>query len=47
MALAVEADRLFQLALPDEAPRSNYIGHDIYLQWLVTHPVSQWLLAAC
>jgi len=37
MALAVKAYRLLQLALPDEAPRSDYIGHDIDLQVLFTH----------
>jgi hypothetical protein len=37
MALAVEADRRLQLALPDEAPGSNYIGHDVDLQFRFAH----------
>jgi len=40
MALAVEADGLFQLALADEAPGSNHVGHDVYLQMLFAHPVT-------
>jgi len=37
MALAVEADGLFQLALADEAPGSNHVGHNIYIETLFVH----------
>jgi len=37
MALAVEADGLFQLALADEAPGSNHVGHDVYIESLFVH----------
>jgi len=41
MALAVEAEGLFQLALADEAPGSNHVGNDIYLQFFFVHVVTR------
>jgi hypothetical protein len=37
MLLAVGVERLFQLALPDEAPGSNHVRDDVYLQFLFAH----------
>jgi hypothetical protein len=37
MALVVEAHRLLQLALPDEAPGSNHVGNDVYVESLFVH----------
>jgi len=37
MALAVEAEGLFQLALADEAPGSNHVGHDVDIESLFVH----------
>src|SRR6185503_8926216 len=47
MLLAVEGQRPLQLALPDEAPGSNDVGHDIDLQALFAHGIAQerWLVA--
>jgi hypothetical protein len=39
MALAVQAQCLFQLALADEAPGSDYIRHDVDLQGFLAHYV--------
>jgi hypothetical protein len=39
MPLAVKAYRLLQLALPDEAPGSNHVGNDVYLQAFFVHVV--------
>jgi hypothetical protein len=41
MALAVGFQRLLQLALPDEAPGSDHVGHDIDLQALFAHGIAQ------
>ena len=37
VALVVEAQRLLQLALPDEAPGSNHVGNDVYVESLFVH----------
>ena len=37
MLLAVKVQRLFQLALPDEAPGSNHVRDDVYLQCFFAH----------
>ena len=37
MALAVLAQGIGQAALPDEAPRSDHVGDDIYLQLTIAH----------
>jgi len=37
MALAVALEGVRQLALPDEAPGSDHVGYDVYLQFSLVH----------
>jgi hypothetical protein len=37
MTLVVEAHRLLQLALTDEAPGSDHVGNDVYVESLFVH----------